>query len=157
MKVEVESVGMIYKDIERDVEVLKDINFTINSGTSVAIVGASGVGKTTLLNIIGALEEPTSGRVKIDGKDYKEIGKSKGGVTQFRGKNIGFIFQFHYLLPEFSAVENVAMPLIIQGLEHEKAHARAKSLLSQVGLAKRLEHRPTMLSGGEQQLSLIHI
>ena len=142
---------MRFHDGDREIEIFHDLNFSIPSGGSLAIMGQSGAGKSTLLYLLGALETPTSGDVEVGGTKYSSLRDNGEDFAQFRGKNIGFVFQFHHLLPEFDAVENVAMPLIIRGVSYEEAAERASSLLARVGLKDRLSHRPGMLSGGEQQ------
>ncbi|MHB8174712.1 MAG: ABC transporter ATP-binding protein [Nitrospirota bacterium] len=134
---------------DAEVAVLKGIDLDIPKGEMLSIVGASGVGKSTLLHVIGALDKPTSGQVLYDGRDVFSM--SDGELASFRNKNIGFVFQFHHLLPEFSALENVLIPSMIGGIEPGKARNRAEALLDEVGLSGRLMHRPGELSGGEQQ------
>ncbi len=151
MKIETKALTMEYNDAGRIVEVFRDIEMTVPSGTKLAVVGESGIGKTTLLYLLGGLERPTSGEVFLDGQSLTSGFNSQEALSQFRGKNIGFIFQFHHLLPEFDAIENTAMPLFLQGIEQEIAREQAKALLERVGLRHRLTHRPGMLSGGEQQ------
>lgn len=138
---------------EREITVLNGINAQLWAGQAVALVGPSGAGKSTLLHIAGLLEQPTSGRVLINGMDCAQL--DDAGRTRIRRSEMGFIYQFHQLLPEFSASENVEMPQIIQGRRHREARARAKELLTAVGLADRLDHRPAQLSGGEQQRTAI--
>jgi len=129
--------------------VLKGVDLQISKGEIVSIVGASGAGKTTLLQIIGTLDAPDSGSLKIDGQEVSGLkGKS---LAKFRNANIGFVFQFHQLLPEFTALENVCIPAWIGGLNESKALKRAKELLDFLGLNARLDHKPAALSGGEQQ------
>ena len=131
------------------IDVLKGINLSLNSGDKVAIVGASGTGKSTLLHIIGTLDHPTSGKVLIRNRDVAKLNESE--LSGLRNELIGFVFQFHHLLPELSALENVMLPGIIKGIEPEKLRQRALFLLNAVGLAQRVEHKPGELSGGEQQ------
>ncbi len=131
------------------IEVLKGIDCGIARGESLAILGASGTGKTTLLQILGALDHPTSGRVLFDGADIFEWAEPRR--AEFRNKKIGFVFQFHHLLPEFTALENAAMPALIQGMSKGDAYRRAEIVLTEVGLDDRLTHKPGELSGGEQQ------
>ncbi len=151
MDVVCRNVSKSFRDAERVVEVLTGINLEIVSGTSISIVGESGVGKTTLLHIIGTLENASSGEVILGNTDVCAEMAKGADLAPFRGKNVGFIFQFHYLLPEFDAVENVAMPLLIGGEDRRAARERAEELLGAVGLSDRLTHRPPELSGGEQQ------
>ena len=130
-------------------QVLKGINLEIADRSVISIVGASGAGKSTLLHIIGTLDQPTKGTVLIDNTDLYSLSDKK--LAQYRNQNIGFIFQFHHLLPEFTAVENVALPALIAGLSHAEAFQRAKELLDFLKLGERLTHKPSQLSGGEQQ------
>lgn len=130
-------------------EVLKGIDFSCAKGEIVAIMGASGAGKSTLLQILGTLSTPDSGSLSIDGTDVLSL---RGGeLSAFRGRKIGFVFQFHHLLPEFTALENVMMPALIAGQAEKTARKRAGDLLDELGLAERAEHKPSQLSGGEQQ------
>jgi lipoprotein-releasing system ATP-binding protein len=138
-----------YVDGPRVVRVLTGLDLDIGAGERVAIVGESGVGKSTLLHILGTLDRPTSGEVWFDGEDLAT--KSDHELAHFRNREVGFIFQFHHLLPDFTAVENVMMPALISGASREVACQRATELLRRVGLAERLEHKPGELSGGEQQ------
>lgn len=130
-------------------EVLKGVNLSVNRGEIVAIVGKSGAGKTTLLQIIGTLDKPTAGKVFIDGVDVFSL-KEKA-LAEFRNRHIGFIFQFHQLLPEFTALENVMMPALIAKDNFKDAQSRAARLLTDLGLAERMSHKPNELSGGEKQ------
>src|SRR5437879_4376526 len=131
------------------VHVLKGVSLEIKRGEMAAIVGASGVGKTTLLHILGTLDRPTSGTVRFDGEDV--FAKEDQALAEFRNKRIGFVFQFHHLLPEFTALENVMMPALIRRQQEAEAQAAAETVLKEVGLEHRLEHRIGELSGGEQQ------
>ena len=131
------------------VEVLKGIDLVFEQGERAAIVGASGVGKTTLLHVLGTLDRPTSGKVFYQGKDIFQMGEKE--LAHFRNREIGFVFQFHHLLPEFNAIENTMMPCLIQGSTKKEASLRAESILTLVGLRDRLSHKPGELSGGEQQ------
>ena len=131
------------------VEVLKGIDLTIEAGDTVAMVGPSGAGKSTLLHVMGTIDRPTSGSVLFEGKEIFTL--SDQPLAAFRNRSIGFVFQFHHLLPEFSALENVMMPLLIAGTKRSQAEGRAHELLTDVGLAHRVTHRPGELSGGEQQ------
>lgn len=130
-------------------EVLKGINLTVNRGEIVSIIGRSGAGKTTLLQIIGTLDYPTSGQVRIDGVDVFALNEKQ--LSDFRNRHIGFIFQFHQLLPEFTALENVMMPALIAGDSRREAARKATDLLERLGLSERLSHKPAQLSGGEKQ------
>ncbi len=138
-----------YKHNGNTIDVLNGINITINEGDTLAIIGASGVGKSTLLNIMGALEHPTGGQVKFRGRNIAEIDES--GLCSLRNKEIGFVFQFHHLLPEFNALENTIMPALISRMGMKESRERAEKILKHVGLANRLNHRIGELSGGEQQ------
>jgi ABC-type lipoprotein export system ATPase subunit len=129
--------------------VLKGIDITFSQGERAAIVGASGVGKTTLLHILGTLDRPTAGNVFYEGKDIFTLTEKELAI--FRNREIGFVFQLHHLLPEFSALENTMMPCLIQGMTKKEAEERAEAILTLVGLKDRLSHKPGELSGGEQQ------
>jgi len=131
------------------IEVLKDLDLTIPRGQSLAILGVSGAGKSTLIHILGTLDHPTSGSVLYD--DIPVFTWEKKKLAEFRNKTIGFVFQFHNLLPEFNSLENTMMPALIHGLSLRKARERAETLLQEVGLGDRLNHKPGELSGGEQQ------
>lgn len=133
----------------RRLEVLRGVDLTIKAGEIVALVGPSGAGKSTLLHIAGLLEKPDSGQVVLDGHDYSQAGEA--ARTQARRAYLGFVYQFHHLLPEFSALENIVLPQMIAGLSRRQAGARALDLLRMVGLEARANHRPAKLSGGEQQ------
>ena len=130
-------------------QVLKGIDLHINNGEVVSIVGPSGAGKTTLLQIIGTLDRPDTGTVCVDGIDTSSLSKKK--LSDFRNRHLGFVFQFHQLLPEFSAIENIMIPAFIAGMSRKQARQRAKELLDFMGLADRATHKPNELSGGEKQ------
>lgn len=146
---EARNITKIYRSGPETIEVLTGLDFNLKEKEIVVIMGPSGVGKSTLLNIIGTLDKPTTGEVIIDGKSVFNYSEQK--LSGFRNQHIGFIFQFHYLLPEFTALENVLIPGMIRGNGSKKDKERAVKLLSDVGLAQRLHHRPNQLSGGEQQ------
>ena len=131
------------------IEVLKGIDLRVTAGETIALVGASGAGKSTLLHILGTLDRPTSGRVLFDGEEV--FRRNDAALAAFRNRAIGFVFQFHHLLPEFSALENAMMPALIGGMKRSEAETLASDLLRDVGLSHRLTHRPGELSGGEQQ------
>ncbi|HAC16376.1 MAG TPA: lipoprotein-releasing system ATP-binding protein LolD [Bacteroidetes bacterium] len=131
------------------VEVLKGVDLEIRSGSITAIVGASGSGKSTLMHVLGGLDKPSTGEVYFN--DQNIAGFTDEQLSKFRNREIGFVFQFHHLLPEFSALENVMMPALIRNLTAKEVTSKATQLLSQFGLSDRLDHRPSMLSGGEQQ------
>jgi lipoprotein-releasing system ATP-binding protein len=139
----------VYRSDGRAVEVLRNLDITVAEGEMVAIVGASGVGKSTLLHLLGTLDVPDEGTVLLAGRDVSALGEDER--HRLRNSAIGFIFQFHHLLPEFSALENVAMPLLIARRPDSEAMQRAHAILKDLGLAERAEHRPAHLSGGEQQ------
>ncbi len=132
-----------------NLNVLKGINIDINRGEIVSIVGASGAGKSTLLHILGTLDKADSGYVKVNNIDVSSLKEKK--LSEFRNKHIGFIFQFHHLLPEFTALENVCIPAFISGITKKEAEKKSKEILNFLGLGNRLEHKPSELSGGEQQ------
>lgn len=138
-----------YREESTTTNVLSDISFTVNAGEQVAILGSSGSGKSTLLHILGGLDTPDKGEVRVKGQPLHTL--SSKALAALRNRDIGFIYQFHHLLPEFTALENVAMPLLINGTTNSQAKAEASRRLEQVGLSHRLEHKPAALSGGERQ------
>lgn len=144
-----EELHKVYQIGKNDLQVLKGISFEVFESEIVSIVGESGVGKSTLLHLMGGLDRPTTGRVTIEQQDITAL--SDEALARFRGEQIGFVFQFHHLLPEFDAFENTLMPALIAGRNRREARDRAEELLSLVGLSDRLQHKPGELSGGEQQ------
>jgi lipoprotein-releasing system ATP-binding protein len=146
-----EQIKKSFFKAKKEIPVVRGVDLTIHSGEMIAITGASGVGKSTLLHILGTLEAPSSGRV-LFGDRQEDLSKlSERALSLFRNQSLGFVFQFHYLLPEFSALENVMMPAMIAGYDRKTSQVQAKNLLDFVGLKHRLDHRPGELSGGEQQ------
>jgi lipoprotein-releasing system ATP-binding protein len=143
------NLAKVYSEGDLHTEVLTDVSFDLRRGESVSIVGASGSGKSTLLHILGGLDSPSRGRVVIDGHDLSTLNESARGAL--RNRSLGFIYQFHHLLPEFTALENVCMPLLIRGNSPALARTTASELLARVGLAHRANHKPAELSGGERQ------
>jgi lipoprotein-releasing system ATP-binding protein len=142
-------IAKTYEEGDLRTKVLLDVSFTLKRGETLAIVGASGSGKSTLLHIIGGLDTLTSGEVEVEGRILSKLSDAERG--RVRNKSMGFIYQFHHLLPEFTALENVCMPLLIRGTNIAEAQKQAKALLERVGLGQRLEHKPGELSGGERQ------
>ncbi len=147
--VRVENVSKSFLHQGRELVVLENVNLGISEGEMVTIVGPSGAGKSTLLHLMGTLDLPSSGRITFDGREVTSLTSRQ--LASFRNRSLGFVFQFHHLLPEFTAVENVMMPGLIQGSPKRALRGRALSLLEEVGLAHRVSHRPGELSGGEQQ------
>lgn len=148
-----ERVTRSYQQGEAQYAILDRLDLTVNAGQTVAIMGASGAGKSTLLHLLGGLDVPDSGRISVAGTELNSISDADRG--RLRNRFLGFIYQFHHLLAEFSALENVAMPLLIRSLSPMDAQTRATTMLEQVGLGHRLDHRPSQLSGGERQRAAI--
>jgi len=146
---DVQGLNKVYQLGAERIHVLRDLDLVVEPGEMVAIVGASGVGKSTLLHLLGGLDRPDSGRIVLADTDLRVLDES--AVVQFRNRHVGFVFQFHHLLPEFDATENVEMPIRIARRPRSEARRRATELLARVGLSDRTTHRPGMLSGGEQQ------
>ena len=144
-----EKISKVYQMGEVEVHALREVDFRVPDGEMVAIMGVSGVGKSTLLHVLGTLDRPEAGSITIAGEDMLSLPEAR--LREARNRTLGFVFQFHHLLPEFTALENVMMPLLIARRSEEDARERASLLLAEVGLAARVHHRPGMLSGGEQQ------
>lgn len=142
-----------FRQVPVNLLVLRDLHVRIARGERVAIIGASGSGKTTLLQVLGGLDRPSAGRVSIGGSDVHALDEAARGAL--RNRTMGFVYQFHHLLPEFSALENVAMPLLVRRMEVAEARARAAAILARVGLSERLDHKPHQLSGGERQRAAV--
>ncbi len=142
-----------FNEGDLDVDVLKKVNLSVTAGQCISIIGSSGSGKSTLLHLLGGLDKPTSGTVRLNDQDFSAMSESKRSLL--RNRHLGFIYQFHHLLPEFSALENVAMPLLIRRESPRKATNEAKQLLERVGLGKRIHHKPGELSGGERQRAAV--
>jgi lipoprotein-releasing system ATP-binding protein len=148
-----DKIAKIYKEGDLRTDVLHDVSFTVRRGETVAIVGASGTGKSTLLHILGGLDTATGGEVEVEGRTMSRLSDRARG--QLRNRSLGFIYQFHHLLPEFTALENVCMPLLIRGTPIATARVLATELLGRVGLAERIAHKPGELSGGERQRAAV--
>jgi lipoprotein-releasing system ATP-binding protein len=148
-EIKVQNLSKSYKQGPRVVEALRGIDLAFGPGESVAVVGASGAGKTTLIHILGTIDRPSSGKVLYDGQDV--FAMADRDLARFRNRTVGFVFQFHHLLPEFTALENTMLPALIQGIRKQDANRRAEEILDQVGLSDRMTHKPGELSGGEQQ------
>jgi lipoprotein-releasing system ATP-binding protein len=153
MVIEAKGISRGFRQGPKRVQVLEDVSLQVPAGTSMAIVGASGAGKSTLLHILGGLDKPDKGDVFVDGKSIWQM--SERERSDLRNARMGFIYQFHHLLPEFTALENVAMPLLIRGESTTDAAKRAAALLDKVGLGQRLDHKPGELSGGERQRAAV--
>ena len=146
---ETKSLGKTYHQGDESLRILHDINLTIKSGEIIALVGSSGAGKSTLLQMIGLLDKPTEGQIMVDGHDVSNLDDSER--TKLRRHYLGFVYQFHYLQPEFSALENVVIPQMIKGVTKTDAEVHGRKMLDEMGLGHRYDHRPARLSGGEQQ------
>jgi lipoprotein-releasing system ATP-binding protein len=144
-----EGIAKTYSEGSLRTDVLRNVSFALERGKTMAIIGASGTGKSTLLHILGGLDTPSAGEVEVDGKSMSKLSDRERGVV--RNKALGFVYQFHHLLPEFTALENVSMPLLIRGTPIPEARKQAKELLERVGLGHRIEHKPGEMSGGERQ------
>ena len=151
--IDCQNVSKSYQDGHLNVDVLHDLNVQIQAGESVSIIGASGSGKSTLLHILGGLDTPTSGKIALMGQDLATLNQAKLGAL--RNQYLGFVYQFHHLLAEFTALENVMMPLLIGKMKRSEAEERAAIMFEKVGLSTRMTHRPAELSGGEQQRAAI--
>jgi lipoprotein-releasing system ATP-binding protein len=149
MQVHIHNLTKSYRDADRNLAVIKDLTFSFPEKGSVAIIGRSGIGKSTLMHLLGGLDTPTTGSVLYDDRNVSEMPSDERAA--FRARHVGFIFQFHHLLPEFSALENVAMPLTIAGVPDAEAYEVSAALLARMGLSARERHLPSQLSGGEQQ------
>lgn len=147
------NLGKTYSEGRLNLTVLSDVSLSVDKGERLAIVGASGSGKSTLLHLLGGLDTPSQGSVEVLGRNLAQLSEAERG--RMRNQSLGFVYQFHHLLPEFSALENVMMPLLIRRMPRKEAEARATSMLSRVGLAPRLQHKPGELSGGERQRAAI--
>lgn len=147
--IEASKIAKTYTDMAEPLEVLKGVDLKIEKGEVVGIFGASGSGKSTLLHILGGLDFPTHGEVSVDGLNLGSLDGDR--LADFRNRSVGFVFQFYHLLPEFTAVENVMIPALISGLSKAKARGMARQALDAMGMSERMDHRPAMLSGGEQQ------
>ncbi len=146
---EIQGVTKTYFDGTENLSILRGIDLMVKAGEMLAIIGASGSGKSTLLHIMGLLDQPTTGSIKVDGQEASSLNESQR--SQLRNQKLGFVYQFHHLLPEFTALDNVAMPLIMRRVAYAEARAKAEVVLGKVGLAERVLHRPGELSGGERQ------
>ncbi|HSE40260.1 MAG TPA: ABC transporter ATP-binding protein [Acidobacteriota bacterium] len=150
---EAKQLSKSYQSTARRIDVLKDLDLQIPYGKTIAIMGASGVGKSTLLHVLGGLDRPDSGQILFEGRDLASSTPQE--LADFRNAKIGFVFQMHHLLPEFNALENVMMPILLRKFDRQAAGQRASKILQEVGLSDRMDHRPGQLSGGEQQRAAI--
>ncbi|OQS43842.1 lipoprotein-releasing ABC transporter ATP-binding protein LolD [Chromobacterium haemolyticum] len=148
-----QGLGKSYNEGKLQLTVLSDVSLTVEKGASLAIVGASGSGKSTLLHLLGGLDTPSQGRVEVLGRDLATMSEAERG--RMRNASLGFVYQFHHLLPEFSALENVMMPLLIRRMPRKQAEREASEMLGRVGLGQRLQHKPGELSGGERQRAAV--
>lgn len=146
---DIQNLKKSFLHMDKRIEVLRGLNLNVNQGEMCAIVGASGAGKSTFLHVVGTLDSPTSGTIRVNGEDVTQL--SSKALAAFRNKTIGFVFQFHHLLPEFTALENTMMPGLIRKMDRDQLEADAAQILGEVGLASRVSHKPGELSGGEQQ------
>ena len=147
--IDCQKVTRTYSEGPETLTIFSDISLQVKAGETVAIVGSSGAGNTTLLNLLGGLDRPSSGHIRICGKDIHQL--SEAGRARFRNQHLGFVYQFHHLLPEFTALENVMLPCALGGMPPRQARPKAEQLLQRVGLGERLRHKPGELSGGERQ------
>ena len=148
-----QNLGKTYSEGRLNLTVLSEVSLSVDKGERLAIVGASGSGKSTLLHLLGGLDTPSQGSVEVLGRNLAELSETERG--RMRNQSLGFVYQFHHLFPEFSALENVMMPLLIRRLPHKEAEAQAAAMLARVGLSQRLQHKPGELSGGERQRAAI--
>ncbi|MGJ8663058.1 MAG: lipoprotein-releasing ABC transporter ATP-binding protein LolD [Marinicella sp.] len=148
-----ENLAKFFTDGQRKIQIFEQLNLAVDAGETIAIMGASGSGKSTLLHLLGGLDTANEGEIKIQGQSLSAMNNRQRG--QIRNQHLGFVYQFHHLLPEFSALENVMMPLLIGKMAKPEAKAKAENILKQVGLSNRLTHRPAQLSGGERQRAAI--
>jgi lipoprotein-releasing system ATP-binding protein len=150
---EAQGIERGFRQGPKRVDVLADVSLSVPAGASIAIVGASGAGKSTLLHVLGGLDRPDSGQVLVNGESVWDLSENARG--RLRNQYLGFVYQFHHLLSEFTALENVAMPLLIRGLSADEARGQASTILGRVGLATRLDHKPGELSGGDRQRAAV--
>ena len=151
--IQCQNLSKTFNDVSQNIEVLKSVNLNIKVGERIAIVGASGSGKSTLLHLLGGLDKPTEGSIFVADQNLAKMSESK--KSKLRNHTLGFVYQFHHLLPEFTAMENVAMPLMIRGVKTDEARDKAIDMLNKVGLDHRIAHKPGELSGGERQRAAI--
>jgi lipoprotein-releasing system ATP-binding protein len=146
-------LGKVFDDGRQSLQILRDIDFRVEQGERIAIMGASGSGKSTLLHLLGGLDEPSRGDIRITGRSLQQL--SAAALGNLRNRALGFVYQFHHLLPEFTALENVAMPLLVRGVPPPQARQESTAMLERVGLGQRLTHKPGELSGGERQRAAV--